>query len=130
VRYHPWPVVVEIRGREHVPADIEARLRDALHTRNMRWSDVAVCCLVESAPMLPHTWLFGFSAEPLAPGDQVMAEGAASRNTVTRYVKGQPPAPDGPPFSIYDRIVHPPETAAPPGLLRRLIRRARHRPSV
>jgi hypothetical protein len=130
VRYHPWPVVVEICGRDRVPADIEARLRDALHTRNMRWSDISVCRLVESAPGLPHTWLFGFSAEPLAPGDQVMAEGVASRNTVTRYVKGQPPASDGPPFGIYDRIVHPPETAVPPGLLRRLIRRARHRPSV
>ncbi len=124
VRYHPWPVVVEICARDRVPADIEARVRAALHTWNVRWCEISVCCLVEDAPGLPQRWLFGFSAEPLAPGDQVKAERVASRNTVTRYVKGQPPGPDGPPFSIYDRIVHAPEAAVPPGLLRRLIRRA------
>jgi hypothetical protein len=124
VRYHPWPVVVEICGPDRVPADIETRLCAALYTRNMRWSDISVCCLVEAAPGLAHTWLFGFSAEPLAPGDQVIAEGMASRNTATRYVKGEAPAPGGPPFSIYDRIVRPAEAAAAPGLLRRLIRGA------
>lgn len=130
VRYHPWPVVVEICGRDRVPADIEARLRAALLSRNMRWSDISVCCLVEDAPGLPHTWLFGFSAEPLSPGDQVMPEGVASRQTVTRYVQGSRPAPDGPPFSIYDRIAHPAETLAPPGSLRRFIRRPSHGPGL
>jgi hypothetical protein len=104
---------VDIRSRGDVPAEIEARVRAAVQRDGREWDEISVFCLIEHAPGEPHTWLFGFSAEPLAPGDQVKSEAVSARLTTTLYASGQAPAPHGPPISVYDRIVRVPPAAGP-----------------
>ncbi len=123
MRYHPWPVVIQIRDRGDVPPDIEARVSSAVRSGGREWDEISVFCLVESAVGQPHTWLFGFSGEPLSPGDQVQPDGVAERLTATRYVRGQAPAPDGPPISVYDRVVHAPPTTRARGPRGGIVRR-------
>lgn len=106
-----------------VPSEIETRARSVVQTRGHEWDEISVFCLIESAAGKPPTWLFGFSGEPLAPGDPVKSERVAARLTVTRYVRGQAPAPGGPPISLYDRVVHAPPAARSRGLRRGVFRR-------
>ena len=119
--------MVAICSRRDVPAEIAARAREAVQRDGRGWDEISVFCLIECAPGEPHTQLFGFSAEPLTPGDQVQPQGVAARLTATRYVSGQAPAPHGPPISVYDRIVRAPPATTPPALLRRMLRPARAR---
>jgi hypothetical protein len=76
-------------GTLTVPAEIEARACEAVQRDGPGWNEVSVFCVVEQAPGEPHTWLFGFSTEPLPPGDQVQLQGVATRLTGTRYVSVQ-----------------------------------------